>query len=95
MQISQPIATLRASEKCWETRDCQEGVTVRSQGQGINKRVSRRCQDSVKRARCQEGVKRVSLKRVSRVCEERTKRVPRTCREGLRCPEGFSNISRE
>ena len=76
------------------TRECQEGVTVRSQGQGINKRVSRRCQEGVKRASvsrgCQEGVKLVS-----RVREERTKRVPGTCRDGLRCQEGFSNISRK
>ena len=46
------------------TREYQEGVTVRSQGQGINKRVSRRCQDGVKGARvsrrCQEGAKSVS-----------------------------------
>ena len=74
--------------------DCQDGVTVRSQGQGINKRVSRSCQEGVKRAR--QGAKRVSrgcpshegVKNVLGENQEGAKNMLRRpeCQEGLTLP---------
>ena len=53
-------------------------------GPGINKRVSRRCQDGVKKPEVSRGPGchwQEGVKRVSRGCQEGVRREPRGCQE--------------